>query len=176
MVHQAAGNGKREAGNVNTGALRAVLVVVGFLGLTAVVRLAAWPLVEITLPNPNDSAPRRSVDNLAPRISADSVSAIASRDPFRIGRRPALTAYDPLRLAEQQAPPPPRPTLVLVGVMDAASPSAVIEGFPGVDGARVVRVGDVIAGLAVKKVGSGRVIVTGMDTTWVLQVREPWKN
>lgn len=113
---------------------------------------------------------------MASKIAADSVTAIASHDPFRIGHRPALPAYDPLRLAEQQAPLPPRPTLVLVGVMDAASPSAVIEGFPGVDGARVVRVGDVISGLAVKKVGSGRVVVTGMDTTWVLQVREPWKN
>lgn len=161
---------------MSTSALRAALVVVGFLGLSAVVRLAAWPLAQITLPSPNDSVARQSDATRAPRISADSVSAIASRDPFRIGRRPALPVYDPLRLAELQAAPPPRPTLVLVGVMDAASPSAVIEGFPGVDGARVVRVGDLISGLAVKKMGSGRVVITGMDTTWVLQVREPWKN
>jgi heme/copper-type cytochrome/quinol oxidase subunit 2 len=39
-----------------------------------------------------------------------------------------------------------------------------------------VRAGDVIGPLAVEKVGSGRVVITGMDTTWVLQVREPWKN
>jgi len=161
---------------VNTSALRAALIVAGLVGLIAVARLAAWPLAQITLPSPSDSVARPTDHTLAPRFSADSVSAIASRDPFRIGRRPALPAYDPLRLAEQQAPPPQRPTLVLVGVMDAASPSAVIEGFPGFEGARVVRVGDVISGLAIKKVGNGRVIVTGMDTTWVLQVREPWKD
>jgi hypothetical protein len=60
--------------------------------------------------------------------------------------------------------------------MDGRRPSAVIEGLPGVEGARVVRLGDVIAGLAIKQVGGGRVIVTGMDTTWLLQVREPWKQ
>jgi hypothetical protein len=65
---------------------------------------------------------------------------------------------------------------VLVGVMEGLDPSAVIEGLPGVDGARVVRVGDVIGPLAVNKVGAGRVVITGLDTTWVLEVREPWKN
>ena len=160
---------------MNTNSLRFPLIGAGLLGLVVVVRLAAWPLVQITLP----VAPEPTISSSSaegPRISTDSVAAIASRDPFRIGRRPALPAYDPLRLAELQAPPPQRPTLLLVGVMDGSSPSAVIEGFPGVEGARVVRVGDVVAGLAVKKVESGRVTVTGMDTTWVLQVREPWKN
>lgn len=161
---------------MNTSALRAALVVVAFLGLIAAVRLAAWPLAQITIPTPNDSVARLSDDAQPPRIWADSVSAIASRDPFRIGHRPSLPAYDPLRLAEQLAPPPPRPALVLVGVMEGVDPSAVIEGFPGVEGARVVRVGDVIGQLAITKVGTGRVVITGMDTTWVLEVREPWKN
>ena len=79
------------------------------------------------------------------------------------------------RLAEQLAPPPPRPTLLLVGVVDGANPSAVIEGFPGVEGSRVVRVGDVVVGFAIKKVSRGQVVISGMDTTWVLEVREPWK-
>jgi len=66
--------------------------------------------------------------------------------------------------------------LVLVGVTEGLQPSAVIEGFPGAEGARVVRVGDVIGGFAIKKVAGGQVVITGMDTTWVLLVREPWKN
>lgn len=161
---------------MNTRALRLALIMTGCLGLLAVVRLAAWPLVQVGLPLAGDSvADTRAVDQ-APKISADSVAGIAARNPFRITRRPALPPYDPLRLAEQLAPPPPRPALVLVGVMEGHSPSAVIEGFPGVEGARVVRVGDVIAGLSIKNVGGGRVVITGMDTTWVLQVREPWKN
>jgi len=160
---------------MNLNSLRLALLIAACLGLIVAVRLAAWPLVQITLPVAAE-ATKAASNTETSKISTDSVAAIASRDPFRIGRRPALPAYDPLRLAEQQAPPPLRPPLLLVGIIDGSSPSAVIEGFPGVDGARVVRVGDVVAGLAVKKVSNGQVVVTGMDTTWVLQVREPWKN
>ncbi|HJS43586.1 MAG TPA: hypothetical protein VJ755_08950 [Gemmatimonadales bacterium] len=161
---------------MNTKSVRLALLAAGCLGLIALVRLAAWPVVQIRLPPVADSAVTKSAVNRAPKISADSVAAIAFRDPFRVGRRPALPAYDPLRLAQQLAPPPPRPALVLVGVTDGAMASAVIEGLPGVEGARVVRVGDIIGGLAIKKMGGGRVVITGMDTTWVLEVREPWKN
>jgi hypothetical protein len=69
----------------------------------------------------------------------------------------------------------PKPTLVLVGVLDGRQPSAVIEGMPTVEGSRVVRVGDVIGGLTVKAISSRRVVISGMDTTWVLEVRQPWK-
>jgi len=109
-------------------------------------------------------------------VASESVAAIVSRDPFRIGRLPAITAYDPVRLAEPVAPPPPRPVLTLVGVVNGAEASAVVEGLPGVEGSRVVRVGDVVAGLQIKKIAGNRVTIVGMDTTWVLEVREPWKN
>ena len=161
---------------MSTGVLRLALIGTGLLGMVAVVRLAARPLVRVTLPPVSDSVATTRLTYAKQAMAADSVNAIVSRDPFRIGRRPALLAYDPLRLAEQLAPPPPRPALVLVGMMEGLDPSAVIEGLPGVDGARVVRVGDVIGRLAIKKVGSGRVVITGMDTTWVLEVREPWKH
>jgi len=109
-------------------------------------------------------------------VSPESVKAIVSRDPFRLGRRPAVIAYDPVRLAEQLAPATPKPVLLLVGVLSGADPSAVVEGFPGVEGSRVVRVGDIIAGLRIKQIANNRVVIAGMDTTWVLQVKEPWKN
>jgi hypothetical protein len=161
---------------VNITDYRVPLTVFGILGLLATTRLAVGPLVRIDLPAGPEVAVAATAGDIARRIPADSVAAIASRDPFRIGHRPALPAYDPLRLAEQFAPPPQRPALVVVGVMEGVDPSAVIEGFPGVEGARVVRVGDVIGQLAIKKVGTGRVVITGMDTTWVLEVREPWKH
>ena len=155
--------------------LRLPLLLVGLLGVGASVRIAAGPIVRVRLPalTSDSTAPSARPAN---RIAAESVTAIVSRDPFRIGRRPVLPAYDPLRLAEQLALPPPRPTLTLVGVVDGSTPSAIVEGFPGVEGSRVVRVGDAVGGLKVKAIGNGRVVVTGMDTTWVLQVREPWRN
>lgn len=161
---------------MNTAALRFALSFAGCLGSIAIVRLAAWPIAQVRLPPAADFVGTMRAVQEAPRISPDSVAMITAGDPFRITRRPALPAYDPLRLAEQLAPPPQRPALVLVGVLEGLQPSAVIEGFPGVEGARVVRLGDVISGLAIKKVGGERVVVMGMDTTWVLQVREPWKN
>jgi len=39
-----------------------------------------------------------------------------------------------------------------------------------------MRVGDSIGGFQVKQIRNGRVTIGGMDTTWVLEVREPWKN
>jgi len=140
------------------------------------VRLAAGPLVPVRLRDDSrDSVATEQTPDPGHRISAESVSAIIARDPFLIGRRPLLPAYDPLRIAEQQAPPPPRPVLVLVGVVEGKDPSAVIEGLPGVEGSRVVRVGDAVAGLRVRTIDRARVVIAGMDTTWVLEVKEPWK-
>ncbi len=156
--------------------LRFPLLAVGLLGMMTAVRLTGWPLTRVTPPAARDSASGVQAPETAVRIVPESVATIVSRDPFRVERRPVLPAYDPLRLAEQLAPPPPRPVLILAGVIDGAEPSAVIEGLPGVEGSRVMRVGDVVSGLQIKQIRSGRVVIAGMDTTWVLEVREPWKN
>jgi hypothetical protein len=156
--------------------LRLPLLVVGLIGVTTSVRIAAGPIVRVQLPRAAASDSSIPAGGARRRIAAESVAAVVSRDPFRIGRRPTLPAYDPQRLAEQSAPPVPKPTLTLVGVMDGREPSAVVDGFPGVEGSRVVRVGDVVAALQIKKIANGRVVIAGLDTTWVLEVREPWKN
>jgi len=156
--------------------LRVPLLVVGLLGVTVSVWVVAGPIASIQLPRPSAPDSSTQAGRSGIRIPPESVVAIASRDPFRIGRRPLLPAYDPLRLAEQVAPQPPKPTLTLVGLVNGSAPSAVIEGLPGVEGSRVVRVGDIVAGLHIKKITNGQVVVAGMDTTWVLEVREPWKN
>lgn len=156
--------------------LRFPLLAVGLLGVMAAVRLAAWPLTPPNLPAAADLGATAPARDTVGRIAPDSVATIASRDPFRVGHRPVIPAYDPLRLAEQLAPPPPRPALILAGVIDGAEPSAVIEGLPGVEGSRVMRVGDVVSGLQVRRISGGRVVIAGMDTTWVLEVREPWRN
>ena len=66
---------------------------------------------------------------------------------------------------------PETPPRLVVG----ADPSAVIEGFPGIQGPRVVRPGDVIGQLTVRRIEAARVEVIGMDTTWMLTVRKPWQ-
>jgi len=159
-----------------TSDLRVPLLLVAVLGVTASVRIATGPIVTVQLPGSPVGDSGGQAAGPRARIAAESVAVIVSRDPFRIGRRPLLPAYDPMRLTEQLAPPPPKPTLILDGVVNGVDPSAVIEGLPGVEGSRVVRVGDVVAGLQVKRITDSRVVIAGMDTTWVLEVREPWKN
>ncbi len=109
--------------------------------------------------------------------AVDSLARLAtSRDLFRSARRPAAVAYDPQRAAAPvESYQAPKPALTLVGLIGGAEPTAVIEGFPGIEGSRVVRVGDAVSGLRIKQIVSDRVVIVGMDTTWVLRVREPWK-
>ena len=86
-------------------------------------------------------------------------------------------AYDPVRLAEPAAPATPKPALTLVGIVwdGGRDPSALIEGLPSTDGPRAVGRGDVIGGLRVRAIKTDQVVIIGLDTTWVLGVREPWK-
>jgi len=100
-----------------------------------------------------------------------------ARDPFRIARRPAPVAYDLVRAAQPPAPVPPKPALVLTGIVwdRGGNPSAVLDGVPGAGGPRVVRSGERIGALLIRRIERDRVVVVGLDTTWTLTVREPWK-
>jgi hypothetical protein len=114
-----------------------------------------------------------------PPYAAESLGAFAvAHDLFRNERRPAPVAYDPLRViagAAGSPPPAPKPALVLEGIVWGAVPEAVVEGIPGVDGPRVLRVGEILGGLRVQRIEARRVVIAGMDTTWTLTVRQSWR-
>ncbi len=142
-------------------------------GLGSVVWGIATP-IGVALPAPAAHQPPHSPNSV--RYAADSLLAVAvRRDLFRPERRPSSVAYDPARLVVAEAPPAPKPALALVGIVGGAGGSAVIEGFPGVDGWRVVYRGDVVAGLRIGTIGRDSVVIVGMDTVWVLRIREPWE-
>jgi hypothetical protein len=109
--------------------------------------------------------------------SPDSLAAaLVSGNPFRFDRRPASVAFDPLGEPPPEAgPSAPRPNLRLLGIVAGADPTAVVEGFPGSDHSRVVRAGDVVAGLRVVRITAASVIIAADDTTWTLSVPEPWR-
>ena len=161
---------------MRSGAINASLIVAGSAGLALGVRLAAAPLVRVAIlqrvGNPEQIA------QASPNPHPDSLAAVlVARDPFRVMRRPSNVVYDPVRLAQPATPPPPKPVLALVGIVwdNGRDPTALVEGLPGVDGPRPVRHGETIAGLRVKAIKPDRVLITGLDTTWTLTVREPWK-
>jgi len=147
-----------------------LLLTLGSAGLLLGVRVALWPLETIQLPA---TAPAQPTDASVTRASSTQPVPFIERDAFRLSRKASPVAYDPLRLTEQVVPSPPKPVLTLLGVVYGAEATAVVQGFGGIDGFRVVRVGDRVVGIVVKAIGPREVWLVGFDTTWVLRLRAP---
>src|SRR5437762_12154705 len=119
-----------ETGSVTHSTVKILLLVGAAAGVGVSVRLAAWPLVRVDLP---DAAPTRAVVKQAPEppMTESLITRTVAKDAFRVSRHPSAVAYDPLRLAEQTVPLPPRPVLRLTGLVSGSEPAAVLEGLPG---------------------------------------------
>jgi len=138
-------------------------------GLLATIRVVAWPIVVVALPERSPETAQYSAPSQV--VAAESVSTVVVvHDLFRVNRRPAAVPYDPERAAQPPAPQAPKPTLVLAGIVwdGGVDPSAVVEGLPGVDGARV-------GALRIRLIAPDRVVIAGQDTVWTLGVTQPWK-
>ncbi len=134
---------------------------------------------------PMATPPARAAPTLAPIPSSTAATGglaleaaarlVSRRDPFRLGRAPAAVRYDPERQASAtvQVVSEPRPALRLVGVVAGPWPVAVIEGFSGLEGPRVVRPGERVGRLRIAAIAPGQVRVLGPDTAWTLTVRRP---
>jgi hypothetical protein len=111
-------------------------------------------------------------------LFADSLAMIAERDPFRVDRQPARRPYDPAAARNPIPTVEPlvlaRPVLFVSGISWGRPPSALLEGVPATDGPRVVRSGDTLGGLTIRRISQERVTVSGYDTVWVLSLRQPW--
>lgn len=156
--------------------LRLMLLGTLCLGALLAVRLVGWPLVRVNLAPP--AATQRPQDSPLHQAPIESLSTTVSvRDPFRLTRRPAEVAYDLAQASELSAPPVPKPTLQLAGIVweGGRDPTALLLGLPGVEGVRVVRVGDLVGGLRIRSITADAVRIAGLDTMWVLKVREPWR-
>jgi hypothetical protein len=149
-------------------AIAAVLAVVGW-------RYAARDVDARSLPS------LRGVSG-ARRLNADSLhaaaSSVAEHDPFRVDHQPSSVAYR--AELEGVAPPPPvpkppKPRLMLAGIIGGPPWEALLVSVPGRDGSALVRRGDTLGGLRVRSIGRDTVIVQGVDTTWRLIVRQPWQ-
>lgn len=152
-----------------------LLVMASSAGLALGVRAVFGSRVHVTVPARESGETAVQVRTLVQPGAAAAV--IVARDPFRITRRPSSVAYDRTPLVPLPPSALPKPPLVLVGLVwdQGRDPTALVEGFPGVDGARPVRIGERIARWRVNAITSDRVVVSGPDTTWTLRVREPWR-
>ena len=110
------------------------------------------------------AAPPESIDVAAARV--------AETDPFRLERKPAAVAYRPDLEGVAPPPKPPKPQLVLEGLVGGA---ALIDGAPGHPATTIVHVGDTLGGLRIRRIDRDTVIVSGSDTTWRLTLRHAWQ-
>ena len=134
--------------------------------------LAGW-LVLAPQPTPRDDDPVGvgTAELLPATASLESLGGAAQKGaPFRPDGRPSRVTYDPARTAAPEYAPP-KPALVVSGVVGGAAPLVVLEGVPGRDGPVLLGVGDTLAGLKIRRIREGKVTITGMDTTWLLTIR-----
>ena len=153
-------------------AVRLLLIGSGALAVPAGL-IGVRPIeVELDSYSPLSDKPQTRVTVLP----SDSLGlSIIEHDLFRLSRSPAEVAFslvppEPVYVE----PPPPKPQLVLSGIVWGEEPSALVEGLPGVEGVRLMRVGDSSGAIKLKRVTRTDATLVGMDTTWVLQVRKPW--
>lgn len=85
---------------------------------------------------------------------------------------PGETGLLPPRGPGSGVPPIVRPILRLHGIVSGAVPLAVIEGLPGGVRHQVVRQGDSSGGIHITRITAHRVVLVGLDTTWILMPPE----
>ena len=153
-------------------------LMIGALGLLALV--TSYGLIRPASAIAGPAAPLSLPVSTEEPISAPwDLQSIVHRDLFRLARSPAAILYDPRAAVAsgsvvEPPAPPPRPALVVSGILWGKSPSAVLEGVPGSDEATLVRPGDTLGGLHVLRITAAAVTVRGFDTTWTLSLRQPW--
>ncbi len=107
------------------------------------------------------------------RLNLDSLTrSAARRDPFRVARTAAAVPYgSPDVPLAAPAARPPRPVPVLVGIVGGSEPTALLDGLPGTDGTRALRMGERMGDFMLRQVAADHVVIETPDSTWTLRLR-----
>lgn len=119
-----------------------------------------------------DRPTQQSASTRSSRAAPSLVAVARVRTPFRFGGTPPAVRWG-------ETPPPPvpvveRPRLVLTGIVWDRHPLALIEGIPGTEQAASLGVGAQLNGFRITRIEPSHVTIAGQDTTWRLEVRNPW--
>jgi hypothetical protein len=150
-----------------------VFLISGVTAAVFAVRLP--PILPPEIPEVVPSVPV-GVDYSKPHVDS-LVTLVRERNLFRQRRQPSPPALhgDDVLFSDASsatgAASDTRPSIQLQGIVAGSAPSAVILGLPGVEGARVVRPGDVIGSLTIQHIWDDSVRVAGLDTLWILPLR-----
>jgi hypothetical protein len=139
------------------------LVIAGTLG--EIVR--QQPLIAAAVTLPTSEPPKAMV---SAKSEDDQLRAIFAGDLFRRERTAPDAVVSAPAPATTRPPAPPKPRLVLRGLVGGPPWNAILEGVPGHDGSYVVSTGDSVAGLKIRSVRRDGATIRGMDTTWILKL------
>jgi hypothetical protein len=118
--------------------------------------------------------PASSTDTVDAGQLIAAVDSVVSRDPFRITRRPAPVAFGTQVSPSAPVPPQPeRPRLRLAGIIGGPPWEAILEGFPSRAGGIVVRGGDLVGDVRIRRITRDTVVVEASDSTWKLTLQRP---
>jgi hypothetical protein len=122
----------------------------------------ATPLASAALARPALRPAPRWMDDQDAEGLARAGAALSEADPFRLDRQPAAVRYRPeLEAPAGAAPPPapPKPALVLRGIVGGPPWDAMLDGVPGRPGAVLVHRGDTLGGLTVSAISRDTVTI-----------------
>jgi hypothetical protein len=106
---------------------------------------------------------------------ADAIALIAAENLFRPERASAkdADAASGVPTGTPAVVKPPKPNLVLRGVIGGPPWDAILDGVPGHTSSVVLRTGQRMGDLVVRAFRHDTVFIKGMDTTWTLTLRHP---
>jgi hypothetical protein len=124
-------------------------------------------------------AARRSARDTTPPSRLDSLDvhldSLLLAAPFRTSRRPPAVPFQLAPEVHVTAAPPPDPlsALRLVGVVIAQTSVAILDGVPGLAGARVFAVGDTARGIRLERVTARGATVRANGSIRLLTLTPP---
>jgi hypothetical protein len=150
---------------MTSGAWRLALVATAMMlggGTVALIAAVRLPLDRTF----SDSASAPSALPAGARSSARPPDSLVARSGlFRPSRAPAPIPFDPGGQQTEVPPVAPAPAFTLVGLALGPTPTAVISGIPGHEGAQVLAEGDELGGARLIRVeAAGVVLVWRADT------------
>lgn len=101
---------------------------------------------------------------------AQAAIELAERNPFRLSNQPSRVRHGEDPVAVASVAERYRPHLHLSAIVGGPPWTALLAGVPGTSGVTLIRAGDTVDSVHVESIVTGRVVLRGPDTTWVLTI------
>lgn len=144
--------------------------------VAVVIAFWRWDHGRLASASPRISVPavEQNVARAGPAALTRAARTVTRRNPFRIDRRPSAVPFSSEPQPAVVSSPSVGFTPVLVGIVGPPY-QAILSGIPGRNGEIVLRQGDTLASLHVRRLTADSMILVAPDTIWRLSVRRAWQ-